>query len=189
MEENIRDSRLWLNHSWLRVYIFEETLFRKNKQHTVKHRGNLRQFKFNPSIVFIAMQPLGPYFRENVPKVCACHPRDVIATSLTELFSMSCDHGSIIQSNCIIYPRLGLIALELRWLFSIYTILLSCVISSNENQSEYFMLSNQRSTNQLESFSILSALQGRLPASFLFQGSSEFDLMKFETRLTIQPAG
>ena len=77
MEESIRDSRPWLNHSWPSLaeslYFFNITLFRKTSNKLLKHRGSLRQYKFNPSIVFIALQPSCPYFRENGPKVCACH--------------------------------------------------------------------------------------------------------------------
>ena len=54
------------------------------------------------------------------------------------------------------------IALELLWLISIYLSVFLCNnLSSNENQSKYFMLSNQQSAHQLVSFSILSTLQGR----------------------------
>ena len=50
------------------------------------------------------------------------------------------------------------IALELLWLISIYYSAFLCNnLSSNENQSKYFMLSNQQSAHQLASFSILSA--------------------------------
>ena len=55
-------------------------------------------------------------------------------------------------------PWFRKIASELLWLISIYYSAFLCnKLSSNENQSKYFMLSNQQSAYQLASVSILLA--------------------------------
>ena len=91
MEQSIRDSRLWLNHSWLRVYIFEHiTLLRK----TNNKLSNIVVVCVNLNSVHLSFY-CSSAFRPLLQRKCT----KSMCMSLTELSSVS-----IVQSNCIISP-------------------------------------------------------------------------------------
>ena len=105
MEQSIRDSRLWLNHSWLRVNIFEHNVVEK----TNNKLSNIVVVCVSLNSIHLSLYcptAFRPISEKMYRSMCM---------SLTELSSVS-----IAQSNSIICPGAGLLPLELLWLFSIY---------------------------------------------------------------------